>query len=136
MGHLAVEKIDKLVQDAVRRGAKCLVGGKPGAAGSGFYTPTMLVDVTPEMEIAQEEVFGPVLVMFRAKDDDDAIRIVNSCPYGLGASVFSENKPRAQGIARRLKTGMVNINDFGINYLCQSLPFGGCKISGFDRFAG
>jgi acyl-CoA reductase-like NAD-dependent aldehyde dehydrogenase len=137
MGEAAIDKIDKLVQDAVKKGAKCLAGGKkPKASANSFYPPTMLVNVTTEMEIAQEEVFGPVLVIFKAENDEDAIRIVNTCPYGLGSSVFSRDQKRAHAIGRRLRTGMMNINDFGINYLCQSLPFGGTKISGFDRFAG
>lgn len=88
------------------------------------------------MPIAQEEVFGPVMVIMKFCYDTEAIKIVNACPYGLGASVFSGDVARANYIAERLQTGMVNVNDFGINYLCQSLPFGGMKISGFDRFAG
>ena len=72
----------------------------------------------------------------KANDDEDAVRIVNASDFGLGGSVFSANSARADAIAARLRTGMCNINDFGINYLCQGLPFGGCKISGFDRFAG
>jgi acyl-CoA reductase-like NAD-dependent aldehyde dehydrogenase len=137
MGPLSVDKIHKMVQDAVKQGAKCLAGGKkPKESGNMYYPPTMLVDVTTEMEIAQEEVFGPIMVVFKAKDDEDAIRIVNACPYGLGSSVFSSNPQRANAIGSKLRTGMMNVNDFGINYLCQSLPFGGTKISGFDRFAG
>jgi aldehyde dehydrogenase (NAD+) len=136
MGPAAIDKIDHLVQDAIKKGAKCLAGGKRGAASSPFYPPTMLVGVTTEMEIAQEEVFGPIMVIFKAKDDEDAARIVNTCAYGLGASVFSADPKRAHALGRKLRTGMMNVNDFGINYLCQSLPFGGVKISGFDRFAG
>lgn len=138
MGQLAIDKIDALVQDAIKKGAKCLVGGAKVATASGsyFYPPTMLVDVTSKMEIAQEEVFGPIMVVFRANDDEHAASIVNDCPYGLGSSVFSRDQKRAHDLGRRLRTGMMNINDFGINYLCQSLPFGGTKISGFDRFAG
>lgn len=88
------------------------------------------------MDIARNEVFGPVMVIMKAKSDEDAVRIVNACDYGLGSSVFSADYARAEKIGRALRTGMCNINDFGVNYLCQSLPFGGVKISGFDRFAG
>ena len=134
MGAASVKKIQKLVQDSEAAGAKVLIGGK--ATSSNFFPPTIIVNVKPSTPIAVEEVFGPILVVMKFRTDDEAVDIVNACPYGLGSSVFSANVARAQSIAARLTTGMVNINDFGINYLCQSLPFGGVKISGFDRFAG
>jgi aldehyde dehydrogenase (NAD+) len=87
-------------------------------------------------DIALNEVFGPVMTVMKAADDADAIDIVNSSVYGLGSSVFSLDYSRAGGIASQLRTGMTNLNDFGINYLCQALPFGGVNHSGFDRFAG
>lgn len=134
MGAASIKKIQKLVDDSVAAGAQVLVGGK--ATSDNFFPPTIIVNVTETTPIANDEVFGPILVVMKFKNDDDAVRIVNDCPYGLGSSVFSSNIPRAKAIGERLKTGMFNINDFGINYLCQSLPFGGVKISGFDRFAG
>ena len=134
MGPAAVKKIQQLVDDSVAAGAKVLVGGK--STSGNFYPPTIMTNVTVDTPIANEEVFGPILVVMKFKNDDDAVRIVNACPYGLGSSVFSANVARAKAVGDRLKTGMCNINDFGINYLCQSLPFGGVKISGFDRFAG
>ena len=88
------------------------------------------------MRIAQEEVFGPIFVILRARDDDEAVRIANSCPYGLGSSVFSRNTKRAERIMARLRVGMSNMNDFAVNYLVQSMPFGGVKMSGFDRIGG
>ncbi|KAK7195455.1 aldehyde dehydrogenase [Novymonas esmeraldas] len=134
MGRAAIPKIQQLIDDTVKAGATLVCGGK--AAGDRFYPATILTNVTPDMPIAQEEVFGPVMVIMKFKTDQDAVRMVNACQYGLGSSVFSADVRRAQAIADRIRTGMVNINDFGINYLCQSLPFGGVKISGFDRFAG
>lgn len=134
MGKAAIPKIQKLIEDSVASGAKLLCGGK--AINSSFFPPTVITNVTASTPIAQEEVFGPVLVVMKFKTDKEAIELVNSCPYGLGSSVFSENIARAQAVGKQLRTGMYNINDFGINYLCQSLPFGGVKISGFDRFAG
>jgi aldehyde dehydrogenase (NAD+) len=134
MGPASVKKIQALVDASVASGAKVLAGGK--ATSDRFFPPTVIVNVTSTTPIAVEEVFGPILVVMKFNSDEEAIRLVNDCPYGLGSSVFSANTSRAQAIANRLKTGMVNINDFGINYLCQSLPFGGVKISGFDRFAG
>lgn len=138
MGANEIARIEKLVQQAVDSGARLLAGGKRNSTlpeGS-FMEPTLLVDVTRDMDIARNEVFGPVMTVIRAKDDDDAVAIVNSTPYGLGGSVFSLDYARAGAIGRRLRTGMMNLNDFGVNYLCQSLPFGGINISGFDRFAG
>lgn len=138
MGTTQIEGIQKLVDDAVAKGARLIAGGcmntKYGSRA--FFQPTLLVDVTTDMLIAKKEVFGPVMVIMRAEDDNDAIRIVNSSEYGLGSSVFSLNKSRAEAIACRIHAGMCNMNDFGVNYLCQALPFGGVKISGFDRFAG
>eukprot|EP00047_Mylnosiga_fluctuans_P005047 m.238080 g.238080 ORF g.238080 m.238080 type:complete len:605 (+) comp13244_c0_seq1:33-1847(+) len=138
MGARATKEIQALVEASVRQGARLLAGGHAVTRnGKGtFFEPTLLVDVTPEMDIARNEVFGPVMVILKAKNDADAQRIVNASEYGLGSSVFSLNYARAERIAAGIRAGMCNINDFGINYLCQSLPFGGVKISGFDRFAG
>lgn len=68
--------------------------------------------------------------------DEEVIDLVNDCPFGLGSNVFSGSKKRANAIAARLEAGMSTINDFATTYMCQSLPFGGVKLSGFDRFAG
>eukprot|EP01134_Creolimax_fragrantissima_P005088 CFRG5088T1 len=133
----SLEKIQRLVDDAVSKGARCLVGGASGTSEYGiYYQPTLIVDVTVDMEIAKEETFGPILTVFKFKTDEEAVDIVNSTRYGLGSSVFSLDTKRAEDIGSRIVTGMCNINDFGVNYLCQSLPFGGVNISGFDRFAG
>lgn len=133
MGELSVQKIQKLIDDSVAAGATLVCGGK---ASHHFFPPTMIINVTPEMPIAKEEVFGPVLVVMKFRTDEEAVSLVNACEYGLGSSVFSGDVARARRIADQLRTGMTNVNDFGINYLCQSLPFGGVGVSGFDRFAG
>ncbi|KEG14892.1 aldehyde dehydrogenase [Trypanosoma grayi] len=133
MGEASVKTIQRLIDNSVKAGATVLCGGK---AGQNFFPPTIITNVTPETPIAREEVFGPVLVVMKFKTDEEAVELVNACDYGLGSSVFSRDIARATRIADQLRTGMTNINDFGINYLCQSLPFGGVKISGFDRFAG
>lgn len=134
MGKMAIPKVQQLVEDSVAAGAKLLCGGK--ATSSCFFPPTVLTNVTPSTPIALEEVFGPVLVVMKFRTDEEAVKMVNACPYGLGSSVFSRDIARAQRVGKQIRSGMYNINDFGINYLCQSLPFGGVKISGFDRFAG
>jgi len=135
-----VEIIQGLVDQAADEGAKVVVGGKPhpGYPQGNFFQPTVLVNVTNEMAIAQEEVFGPVMTIIKVPDDDDAtcLRMVNACKYGLGSSVFSKDAARALRLGQQIRAGMTTINDFGVNYLVQALPFGGTKHSGFDRFAG
>ena len=134
------QNVQDLVDDAVRKGAKVVVGGSLKteiSKGQGqFYPPTILTGVTREMRIWNEEVFGPVMCVERFATDDDAVNLVNSNPFGLGSAIFSGSKARAKAIASRLKTGASSINDFATTYLCQSLPFGGVKESGFDKFGG
>jgi acyl-CoA reductase-like NAD-dependent aldehyde dehydrogenase len=136
MGPRECARIQALVDESVRAGARLVTGGDWTPAKGTFYPPTIIVDVRPGMAVAEHEVFGPIMAVMKFTTDDQAVEMVNSCPYGLGSNVFSDNAERALRIGRRLQTGMCNINDFAINYLCQSLPFGGVKISGFDRFAG
>ena len=129
--------IQSMVEDAVAHGARLLRGGRIEKRGNGqFFEPTILADVKPHMRIAQHEVFGPVMSIMRFETDAEAIDLVNATDYGLGTNVFSGDQERAQNILNQLRTGMGNINDFAVNYLCQSLPFGGVKSSGFGRFAG
>jgi acyl-CoA reductase-like NAD-dependent aldehyde dehydrogenase len=134
--------IQELIDDAVQRGAKVLVGGKRNTTiqegKSQFYEPTIITDVTPDMRIFQEEVFGPVMTIVKVEKDSDAtcIELVNQSDFGLSASVFCRDQGRALHLARRIRSGMVCTNDFNSNYLIQSLPFGGVNHSGFGRFAG
>lgn len=130
-------RIQSLVDDAVKRGAKVMIGGRPNTEHPGqFYQPTVLVGCNNTMRISQEEVFGPVMEVFKFRTEEEVIGLINDCPFGLGSSVFTLDLDKAQRVARAIRVGMTNINDFGINYLCQSMPFGGVKESGFDRFAG
>lgn len=129
--------IQDLVNDALQKGAKLEIGGKPNKDLQGLnYEPTILSNVTHEMKITQEEVFGPVMTIIKFKDDEDLMTKLNDCDYGLGSSVFSTDNARAMKIANSIQAGSTTINDFGTNYLVQALPFGGTKQSGFDRFAG
>lgn len=132
-------RLETLVRDAVHQGAKCLVGGirylHPKYPTGHYFLPTLLVDVTPNMRIAQEEVFGPICVLMRASDVEDAIAMANSTPYALGASVFGRNKHDLDRCVKEVHAGMVAINDFAVFYAVQ-LPFGGVKGSGYGRFAG
>ena len=90
------------------------------------------------MRIANEEVFGPVLAVFKVRGDSDAeaVRLANSTAYGLGATVYSGSPRRADAIAAQIRSGMVGVNAYGLNYLVQSLPFGGVGVSGLGRFQG
>jgi acyl-CoA reductase-like NAD-dependent aldehyde dehydrogenase len=129
--------VAELVDDAVANGAKVIIGGKVNTNGNGhFYEPTLLVDVTNDMRIVQEEVFGPVMLVITFSSDEEVIAMADDTDYGLAMSVFAADRTRAENIARRIGSGVSNINDFGCNYLMQGLPFGGIKGSGFGRFAG
>ncbi|SPO35947.1 related to aldehyde dehydrogenase [Pseudozyma flocculosa] len=136
------DRLEWLLDDAVQRGAKVLVGGKrfrhPKWTEGHYFQPTLVVDVTPDMPIAQEELFAPIFLVlpFRSGDIDAAIKIANGTRYGLGSSVFGSTAGQCRYVAARLECGMVNINDFGVSYLNQHLPFGGVKKSGYGRFGG
>lgn len=136
---LQLTKVEDLVNDAVKKGAKVLYGGKRNTAVSKeglFFQPTVLANISEDMRILQEETFGPVMLLNVWDDEDDLIRRINNCEFGLGASVFSRNQARAESIINRIESGMGVVNDFGLPYLLQDAPFGGCKQSGFGRFNG
>ncbi len=126
------DKVDAMVQRAVAAGATLVTGGEKKGPGY-FYTPTLLTDVDPDSEIAQEEVFGPVLAVIAYDDDDDAVRIANNSIYGLSGAVFG-GQERALAVARRIRTGTFSIN--GGNYFSPDSPFGGFKQSGIGREMG
>ncbi len=129
--------VESLVQDAVDKGARALVGGQRNTTvGPQFFAPTLLVDVDHRMRITQEECFGPVMVVIKVRDDADAVRLANDCPFGLGSSIFSRDRKRAEAIAAQLRTGMTVVNDYGVAYMMQDLPFGGVGISGIGRING
>ncbi|CBQ68372.1 related to aldehyde dehydrogenase [Sporisorium reilianum SRZ2] len=136
------DRLEQLIADAVAHGAKLLVGGKRFQHArwkhGHYFTPTLLTNVSPEMAIANEELFAPIFLImpFPTADVDAAIRIANGTRYGLGSSVFGSNLDQCTYVGDRLQAGMVNINDFGVSYLNQGLPFGGVKKSGYGRFAG
>jgi aldehyde dehydrogenase (NAD+) len=127
------DKVDGMVQRAVAAGATLVTGGKRLDPGY-FYAPTLLTNVDPDSEIAQEEVFGPVLVVIGFDDDDDAVRIANNSIYGLAGAVFSRDQDRALAVARRIRTGSFSVN--GGNYFAADSPFGGFKQSGVGREMG
>jgi acyl-CoA reductase-like NAD-dependent aldehyde dehydrogenase len=127
------DKVDGMVQRAIVAGATLVNGGKRLDPGY-FYAPTLLTNVDPDSEIAQDEVFGPVLAVIGFDDDDDAVRIANNSIYGLAGAVFSRDQDRALAVARRIRTGSFSIN--GGNYFGADSPFGGFKQSGVGREMG
>ncbi|HHH30702.1 MAG TPA: aldehyde dehydrogenase family protein [Polyangiaceae bacterium] len=129
--------LDELVADARAKGARVLIGGERNAsAGEQFFSPTILADVHHGMRITQEEQFGPIMVVMKFDTDREAVRLANDCPYGLGSSIFSRDPARAERIAAAVRAGMTVINDYGLAYMIQSLPFGGVGRSGFGRING
>jgi acyl-CoA reductase-like NAD-dependent aldehyde dehydrogenase len=126
------DKVDGMVQRAVAAGATLVTGGEKVGPGY-FYTPTLLTNVDPDSEIAQEEVFGPVLVIIPHDGDDDAVRIANNSIYGLSGAVYGSDE-RALAVARRIRTGTVGVN--GGAWFGPDVPFGGFKQSGVGREMG
>jgi len=131
-------KIEDHVTDAVDKGARVLVGGHATtSAGEGrFFEPTVIVDVDHSMKCMTEETFGPTLPIMKVADAEEAVRLANDSPYGLGASVFSRDTERGTEIARRLEVGAANVNDAMINYTVLELPMGGAKASGMGSRHG
>lgn len=132
---MQISKIQALLSDAVSKGAKILLGGKRKEQGL-YFEPTILTNVNETMLITKEETFGPVMLIISWKDEEQLLKMVNGTEYGLGCSVFSKNQSKAEELARKVVCGMAVINDFGLPYLQQDAPFGGCKASGFGRFNG
>nr|GMD77462.1 aldehyde dehydrogenase 22A1 [Ipomoea batatas] len=134
------EKLQNLVNDALDKGAEIVGRGSVGNIGEGavdqYFPPTVIVNVNHTMKLMQEEAFGPILPIMKFSSDEEAIKLANDSKYGLGCAVFSGSQLRAKQIASQIHCGMAAINDFASTYMCQSLPFGGVKESGFGRFAG
>ncbi len=130
-----LELLEEQVIDAVDKGAKVIIGGKRSIHLKGaFYEPTILTNVTTDMRIWQEEVFGPVLPVVSFDTDEKAVQMANDTKYGLGAYVYTRDKKKALKTASKIDTGMVSINT--ASYLQPSSPFGGYKDSGLGREHG
>lgn len=135
-----IEALEAIIADAVKAGARVIIGGKRFAHSKHthghYFEPTLIVDIKPDMAIAQEELFAPIFRVMAFNNVDEAIALANGTRYGLGSSVFGSNKKQCTYVASKLDAGMCNINDFACGYLNQGLPFGGVKASGYGRFAG
>jgi len=139
VGPLVSERQQKRVLDYIdigkKEGARLVYGGGIPAGFSGFYVePTLFADVTNDMRIAREEIFGPVLSVIKAEDENDAIKIANNSTFGLAGGVWSKDNDRAMKIARKIRAGTVWINEWHL--LNDRVPFGGYKQSGIGRELG
>jgi len=129
-----LERVTGFVERGKKAGAKALVGGEPVGGNGYFYKPTVLTDVTPDMEVVREEIFGPVVVASPFEDLDDLAKQANDTPYGLSAGVWTKDIAKAHSMARKLKAGTVWVNCY--NVFDPHLPFGGYKESGLGREMG
>jgi acyl-CoA reductase-like NAD-dependent aldehyde dehydrogenase len=131
-----MDTIKDHVADAVQKGARVLAGGNEVHGPGRFFEPTVLVDVDHSMKIMTEETFGPTLPIMKVSDTEEAVRLANDSPYGLGASVFTKDTTRGEEIAKRIEAGAANVNDAMINYTVLELPMGGAKASGLGSRHG
>jgi acyl-CoA reductase-like NAD-dependent aldehyde dehydrogenase len=130
------DRVNGYIQKGIDEGAKLLVGGvgTPEGVTKGYYVkPTVFSRVTTDMTIAREEIFGPVLSIIAYDDIDDAVRIANATDYGLAGGVWLADKEKAKAVARRMRTGQVEVNGGAFN---PNAPFGGYKQSGNGREYG
>ncbi|PIB90759.1 NAD-dependent succinate-semialdehyde dehydrogenase [Caulobacter sp. FWC2] len=127
----ALCKVDRLVTEAVRDGAKVLTGGDLHGLGGLFYMPTVLVDATPDMALFQEEIFGPVAPIVKFETEAEAIELANATPFGLASYFYSRDVGRCWRVAEAIEAGMVGINEGLIS--TEVAPFGGVKESGLGR---
>lgn len=131
---VAVEKVDGLVSEAVRRGARVLTGGAPEPGPGHFYPATVLTDVPPGTRLLAEEIFGPVAPITVFDTEDEAVREANDTEFGLVAYLYTSDLNRALRVSERLETGMVGLNQGVVAN--PAAPFGGVKQSGLGREGG
>jgi acyl-CoA reductase-like NAD-dependent aldehyde dehydrogenase len=132
-----LDVVERQVRSAVDAGARVLTGGRrnPGEAGL-FYEPTVLVDVTHDMDVMREETFGPVLPIMRVPNEEEAVRLANDTSYGLNASVWTRDKRKGARLAKQIRSGNAVVNDCMLTYAVAESPFGGVKHSGIGRVNG
>ena len=130
----AADGLHEQVQDAITQGATVHAGGDFDSRGGAWYQPTMLTGITKDMRAYSEELFGPVAMVYKVKDEDEAIKLANDTPYGLSASVMASDADRARRVGGQIQTGMVFINEPAKT--SAELPFGGVKQSGVGRELG
>jgi succinate-semialdehyde dehydrogenase / glutarate-semialdehyde dehydrogenase len=127
----ALTLVESQIESAVKGGATVLLGGKRVDRPGYFLEPTILTNIKPENPVFHQEFFAPVALIFRVKNDEEAVKLANDSPYGLGGSVITKDIERGKRIARQIDTGMVFINQ--ATWTAPDLPFGGVKNSGYGR---
>ncbi|MCV2403759.1 NAD-dependent succinate-semialdehyde dehydrogenase [Marinomonas sp. C2222] len=127
----AINKVNELVKDALEKGAKALIGGKGNDSGKQFYEPTVLTNVTADMDIFSNEIFGPVAPLFKFSTEEEAIAMANDTPFGLASYFYSKDMSRIWRVSEALEYGMVGMNEGIIS--TEVAPFGGIKESGSGR---
>lgn len=127
----AVHKVEEHIRDAVLKGAKVEVGGRPSKLAGFFHEPTVLSGVTMEMTVSKEETFGPLAPLLEFDTEEDAILLANSTDFGLAGYFFSQDVSRVMRVAQKLQVGMVGVNTGKIT--ASEAPFGGIKDSGYGR---
>jgi succinate-semialdehyde dehydrogenase/glutarate-semialdehyde dehydrogenase len=127
----AMEKVERHIADALGKGARLIAGGKRHELGGTFFEPTVLADVTPDMAVAREEIFGPVAPLFRFAGEAAAVAMANDTEYGLAAYFYSRDAGRVWRVSEALEYGIVGINEGLIS--TEAAPFGGIKESGIGR---
>ena len=127
----AVDDVDGFVQDALTGGAKAFMGARRSKLGDCYYEPTILTNVTQDMRVFREEIFGPVAPLFSFKDEAQALQMANDTPYGLAAYFYTQNLGRIWRVSEALEYGMIGVNEVGISN--EAIPFGGIKQSGTGR---
>ena len=127
----AAAKVQSLVDDAVTKGAAVTVGGQVDAQGENFYQPTVLANLSKDMRVSREEIFGPVAPVFRFSDEAEGVQMANDTEFGLAAYMYTENMSRSWRVAEALEYGMVGVNEVAIS--SEMIPFGGVKESGQGR---
>ena len=127
----ALEKVEDLVRDAIEKGANVVCGGKPSTLGGTFFEPTIMTNITPDMRMASEEIFGPVAPLYRFKTEEEAIALANDTPFGLAAYFYSRDIGRVWRVSEALEYGIIGANEGIIS--TEVAPFGGMKESGIGR---
>lgn len=127
----AVNDVNDMVQDAIKKGATLTTGGQRMDMGDCFYQPTVLTNISSNMRVADEEIFGPVAPIFKFTNEDDAIALANNTEYGLASYIYTQNLGRAWRVSEKIEFGMVGVNEVAIT--SEVIPFGGVKESGLGR---
>ena len=125
------DDVEELVADAVRKGARVVVGGSRVDGPGWFYPPTLITGITPDMRMYREEVFGPVAGLYRVPDLDAAIALANDTDFGLGSNIWTEDAGERERFVADVEAGMVFVNGMVTSY--PQLPFGGVRTSGYGR---